>query len=45
MYQTIVIGGGNAGVEAVSAVARMGKKACLITFNKENIGELSCNPC
>ena len=44
MYQTIVIGGGNAGVEAVSAVARMGKKACLITFNKENIGELSCNP-
>ena len=44
MYQTIVIGGGNAGIEAVSAVARMGKKACLITFNKENIGELSCNP-
>ena len=44
MYQTIVIGGGNAGIEAVSAVARMGKKACLITFNKKNIGELSCNP-
>ena len=44
MYQTIVIGGGNAGVEAAAAVARMGKKAALITFNKNNLGELSCNP-
>lgn len=44
MYQTIVIGGGNAGIEAAAAVARMGKSACLITFNKENLGELSCNP-
>ena len=44
MYQTIVIGSGNAGVEAAAAVARMGKKAALITFTKNNIGELSCNP-
>lgn len=44
MYKTIVIGGGNAGVEAAAAVARMNKKVALITFNIENIGELSCNP-
>lgn len=44
MYRTIVVGGGNAGVEATSAVARMGERAALVTFNIENIGELSCNP-
>ena len=44
MYNTIVVGGGNAGCEAAAAVARMGKKAVLITFNLDNIGELSCNP-
>lgn len=44
MYQTIVIGAGNAGVEAAAVVARMGKNVALITFNKNNIGELSCNP-
>lgn len=44
MYNTIVIGAGNAGVEAASVVARMGHKVALITINRENIGELSCNP-
>lgn len=44
MYQTIVIGAGNAGIEAAGAVARAGKKVALITFDKNNIGELSCNP-
>lgn len=44
MYNTIVIGAGNAGVEAASVVARMGRKVALITINRENIGELSCNP-
>lgn len=44
MYRTIVVGGGNAGVEAATSVARMGEKVALITFNIENIGELSCNP-
>ena len=44
MYQTIVIGAGNAGIEAAGAVARTGKKVALITFDKNNIGELSCNP-
>jgi tRNA uridine 5-carboxymethylaminomethyl modification enzyme len=44
MYQTIVVGGGNAGIEAAGAVSRIGKKVALITFNLQNIGELSCNP-
>jgi tRNA uridine 5-carboxymethylaminomethyl modification enzyme len=40
----IVIGAGNAGLEAATASARLGNKVILITFSKENIGELSCNP-
>ncbi len=44
MYKTIVIGGGNAGIEAAAVVARMNERVVLISFNIENIGELSCNP-
>ena len=40
----IVIGGGHAGVEAVSASARMGVQVLLITIDKNKIGEMSCNP-
>lgn len=43
-YDVVVIGGGHAGLEASTASARMGKNTALITFSKENIGELSCNP-
>jgi len=43
-FDVIVIGGGNAGLEASTASARLGKKVALITFSKDNIGELSCNP-
>lgn len=43
-FDVIVIGGGHAGLEASTASARLGKKTALITFDKENIGELSCNP-
>ena len=43
-YDVIVIGAGNAGLEASTASARLGKKVALITFTKENVGELSCNP-
>lgn len=43
-YDVIVIGGGHAGLEASTASTRMGKNTALITFSKENIGELSCNP-
>ena len=36
-YDVIVIGGGNAGLEASTASARLGKKTALITFDRENI--------
>lgn len=44
MYKTVVIGGGNAGCEAVAVVSRMNEKVALITMDLNNIGELSCNP-
>ncbi len=43
-YDAIVVGGGHAGIEAASAVARMGFRALLITQNLDTIGKLSCNP-
>jgi tRNA uridine 5-carboxymethylaminomethyl modification enzyme len=43
-YDVIAIGGGNAGLEAGAASARLGKKTAIITFTMKNIGELSCNP-
>lgn len=43
-YDVIVIGAGNAGIEAATASARMNAKTLLITTQKSNIGELSCNP-
>jgi tRNA U34 5-carboxymethylaminomethyl modifying enzyme MnmG/GidA len=44
MFDVIVIGGGHAGVEAAHAVFRQGLNCCLITFKKETIGQMSCNP-
>jgi tRNA uridine 5-carboxymethylaminomethyl modification enzyme len=43
-FDVIVIGAGHAGCEAAAAAARIGANTCLMTFNEENIGELSCNP-
>ena len=40
----IVVGGGHAGIEASSAIARLGGKVLLITLKKNQIGEMSCNP-
>ena len=40
----IVVGGGHAGIEASSAIARFGCKVLLITLKKNQIGEMSCNP-
>jgi tRNA uridine 5-carboxymethylaminomethyl modification enzyme len=43
-YDVIVIGAGHAGIEAATASYRLGVEVALITINKNNIGEMSCNP-
>ncbi len=43
-YNTIIIGGGHAGVEAALAAARMGVKTLMVTFYADTIGQMSCNP-
>lgn len=43
-YDSIVIGGGHAGIEASLALARLGFKTLLVTQNPDKIGALSCNP-
>ena len=43
-YDVIVVGGGNAGIEAGTASARIGAKTLIITFSYKNLGTLSCNP-
>ena len=43
-YDVVIVGGGNAGIEASTASARIGAKTLLITFNYKNLGTLSCNP-
>jgi tRNA uridine 5-carboxymethylaminomethyl modification enzyme len=43
-FDIIVIGGGHAGVEAAAAAARMGASVALLTFDRGQIGAMSCNP-
>lgn len=43
-FDVVVIGGGHAGCEAAAASARIGASTGLITFSKNNLGEMSCNP-
>ncbi len=43
-FDVIVVGGGHAGIEAASAISRLGCKILLITLKKDQIGEMSCNP-
>ena len=43
-FDLIVVGGGHAGVEAAHASYRLGLKCALVTFDKDKIGQMSCNP-
>ena len=43
-FDVIVVGGGHAGVEAVTAAARTGAQAAMIVLDPAAIGRMSCNP-
>lgn len=43
-FDVIVVGGGHAGCEAAAAAARMGAAVALVSFKRESIGAMSCNP-
>src|SRR3712207_8095926 len=43
-FDIIVVGGGHAGTEAAAAAARMGASVALLSFSREQIGAMSCNP-
>lgn len=43
-YDTIVVGGGHAGIEAAYASAQLGSNTLLVTLNTQRIGWMPCNP-
>lgn len=43
-FDIIVVGGGHAGTEAAAAAARMGVRVALVSFSRDTIGAMSCNP-
>ena len=44
LFDVVVIGGGHAGAEAAWAAANLGVRTCLITYQRDAIGRMSCNP-
>lgn len=44
MFDVIVAGAGHAGCEAACAAARLNAKVLLVTPDKSNLGQMSCNP-
>jgi tRNA uridine 5-carboxymethylaminomethyl modification enzyme len=44
MFDVVVIGGGHAGSEAAAAAARRGAATALVTFDRQKLGAMSCNP-
>jgi tRNA uridine 5-carboxymethylaminomethyl modification enzyme len=43
-FDVIVVGGGHAGTEAAAVAARMDLRVALVSFDKDTIGAMSCNP-
>lgn len=43
-FDIIVVGGGHAGTEAAAVAARMGMRVALVSFDRNMIGAMSCNP-
>jgi len=43
-FDCVVVGGGHAGVEAAHAAARIGARTCLLTYSRDTIAKMSCNP-
>ncbi len=43
-FDILVVGGGHAGVEAAAVAARMGTRVGLVSFSRDTIGAMSCNP-
>lgn len=43
-FEIIVVGGGHAGCEAAAVAARMGVSTALVSFTRDSIGAMSCNP-
>jgi tRNA uridine 5-carboxymethylaminomethyl modification enzyme len=43
-FDIVVVGGGHAGTEAAAAAARMGADVALLSFSRQQIGAMSCNP-
>ncbi|GAB5482413.1 MAG: tRNA uridine-5-carboxymethylaminomethyl(34) synthesis enzyme MnmG [Parasphingorhabdus sp.] len=43
-FDLIVVGGGHAGCEAAAVAARIGVRTALVSFTKDSIGAMSCNP-
>ncbi|HBX25408.1 MAG TPA: tRNA uridine-5-carboxymethylaminomethyl(34) synthesis enzyme MnmG [Firmicutes bacterium] len=44
VFDSIVIGGGHAGVEASHALSSLGAKTLLLTLNLNRLGNMPCNP-
>tara|TARA_B100000989_G_C19517026_1_gene462184 strand:- start:507 stop:2372 length:1866 start_codon:yes stop_codon:yes gene_type:complete len=43
-FDVIVVGAGHAGTEAAFVASRIGAKTALVTFSKNDLGKMSCNP-
>ena len=43
-FDVVVVGAGHAGAEAARVAARFGRRVACVTFRKEHVGRLSCNP-